>query len=145
MRKFMKAVMALIGCVALGGHAAEPAATGPSLYERLGGEKAITAVVEETIANLSADARINGRFQNASIGHLQRNLVDLVCVRSGGPCTYRGKSMADAHEGMHIRDDEFDALVEDVAKALDKLKVPAAETGEVLTIMRQMKGAIVDH
>ena len=60
-------------------------------------------------------------------------------------CTYAGRNMADAHEAMHIRDDEFDALVDDIAKSLDKLKVPAAERAEALAILNQMKSAIVGH
>ena len=53
--------------------------------------------------------------------------------------------MADAHDAMHIRDDEFDALVEDIAKSLDKFKVQADDRAEALRILNQMKGAIVGH
>ena len=72
-------------------------------------------------------------------------LVDLLCQRAGGPCVYNGRNMADVHDGMHIRDDEFDALVEDIAKSFDKFKVPAAERSESLKILNQMRGAIVGH
>ena len=117
----------------------------PTLYERIGGRAAIAAVVDDAIVNFGADPRINARFGNASIPKLHQNLVDLLCLRSGGPCTYRGADMASTHEGMHIRSAEFDALIEDLVKSLDKLGVPAREKGEVLAIMRQMKGAIIDH
>jgi hemoglobin len=123
---------------------AEPAGN-QSLYERLGGRPAITALVDDAIGNIAADPRINQRFRNADAHHLKSNLVDLLCLRAGGPCTYAGRNMADAHDGMRIRDDEFDALVDDIAKSLDKLKVPPAERGEALTILNQMKGAIVGH
>jgi len=117
----------------------------PSLYQRLGGNEAITAVVNDAIVNISADARINQRFANVGGPKLTKNLVELICERTGGPCTYRGRNMADAHEGMHIRDDEFDALVDDLAKALDRFKVPARERAEVMAILAQMKNAIVGH
>ena len=116
----------------------------PTLYERLGGRAAITAVVDDSIANVTADPRIKQRFANAGPG-LTKNLVDLVCLRTGGPCKYTGADMATAHEGMFIRDDEFDALVEDMAKSLDKFKVPAREKAEALVILRQMRNAIVGH
>jgi len=137
--------------IALAAALALPACTGParapapSLYERVGGREAIAAVVDDAIVNLAADERINRRFGNASIPRLRRNLVDLLCVRTGGPCTYGGASMADAHEGMQIRPGEFDALVEDIARSLDKFQVPAREQGEVLAILRQMKSAVIEH
>ena len=116
-----------------------------SLYQRLGGNGAISAVVADAIGNIAADARINQRFSSAGGSRLARNLVDLICARSGGPCTYAGNDMSAAHEGMNIRDDEFDALVEDLAKSLDKFKVPPRERGEVLKMLGQMRNAIVGH
>jgi hemoglobin len=135
------AVLTALGCTVA---PTTPSTTQPSLYERLGGRAAITAVVDDAIVNVSADPRINQRFANAGPG-LSKNLVELVCLRTGGPCTYTGADMATAHEGMFIRDDEFDALVEDMAKSLDKFKVPAREKGEALVILRQMRNAIVGH
>jgi hemoglobin len=123
---------------------AQPPA-GQSLYERLGGKAAIAAMVDDAIGNIAADPRINRRFGRADAHHLKNNLVDLLCLRAGGPCIYKGRNMADAHEAMHIRDDEFDALVEDIAKSFDRFRVPAAERTEALRILNQMKNAIVGH
>ena len=116
----------------------------PSLYQRLGGHPALTAVVDDAIGNVSTDPRINQRFANAGPG-LTNNLVELVCARSGGPCVYKGRDMSISHEGMQIRDDEFDALIEDFVKSLDKFKVPAREQRELLAILEQMRNAIVGH
>jgi hemoglobin len=135
----------LAASLAFAGCAAEPPVQGPSLYQRLGGLEAISATVDDAVANIAADTRINRRFAGASIPHLQRNLVDLICMRTGGPCTYRGADMSAAHEGMYIRADEFDALVEDLVKSLDKFNVSAREQREVLTILRQMKSAVIEH
>lgn len=116
-----------------------------SLYQRVGGMDAITAVVGDAVGNIAADTRINRRFGNTDIPRLKKNLVDLICAGTGGPCTYTGRNMSAAHDGMNIRDDEFDALVEDLVKSLDKFKVPAREKGELLSIFGRMKNAIVGH
>ena len=149
--------VALALCAALAACAAPPPSPAPSpvpvpvavrertLYERVGGRPAIEAVVEDSIAGLAADPRINGRFGSAHIPTLHRHLVDLLCVRLGGPCTYTGANMSAAHEGMFIRADEFDALIEDLEQSMDKLRVPAREKAEVLVVLRQMKGSIIDH
>ena len=145
--KIMFAVVTLAALLAFGGCTTAPMqpAQGQSLYQRLGGKDAITAVVDEAIGNVSADARINQRFVSAGSSALTKNLVELICARTGGPCTYAGRDMSAAHEGMNIRDDEFDALVEDLVKALDKFKVPAQEKAEVAVILGQMKSAITGH
>ena len=115
-----------------------------SLYQRLGGKEAITAVVDDFIGNVAADARINKRFANANIPRLKMLLVEQICAASGGPCTYTGRDMTTAHTGMNIQSAEFDALVEDLVKALDKFKVPEREKGELLGALGGMKPAIVN-
>jgi hemoglobin len=114
-----------------------------SLYERLGGKPAITAVVDDFVGNVAADGRINQRFAGANIPRLKTMLVDQVCAASGGPCTYMGRDMASAHRGMNISEGEFNALVGDLVKSLDKFKVPEQEKGELLAALGGMKGQIV--
>ncbi|MDQ3335946.1 MAG: group 1 truncated hemoglobin [Myxococcota bacterium] len=114
-----------------------------SLYDRLGGKDAITAVVDEFVANVAADTRINAMFANADIKNLKSKLVDQICEATGGPCKYTGKNMKDAHTGMNIKEADFNALVEDLVKALDKFKVPEKEKGELLGALGGMKADIV--
>jgi hemoglobin len=116
-----------------------------SLYDRLGGKPAITAVVDDFIGNVAGDTRINQRFANADIPRLKRMLVDQICQASGGPCTYTGASMKDAHKGMKISDGEFNALVEDLVKSLDKFKVGAQEKNDLLGALGGMKPDIVNQ
>lgn len=114
-----------------------------SLYERLGGMPAITAVIDDFVANVAADPRINGFFAGTDIPRLKRLLVAQVCEAGGGPCRYDGRPMKAAHAGMGISEGHFNALVEDLVKSLDRFKVPAREQNELLGILGPMKGEIV--
>ncbi|HEV8255671.1 MAG TPA: group 1 truncated hemoglobin [Casimicrobiaceae bacterium] len=116
-----------------------------SLYDRLGGKDALTAVVDDFVGNVAADKRINGFFAKADIPRLKRNLVDQICQGTGGPCVYTGKDMKTAHKGMGISDADFNALVEDLVKTLNKFKVPAKEQGELLGILGPLKPQIVNQ
>ena len=116
-----------------------------TLYDRLGGKAAITAVVDDFISNVAADSRINGRFANVNIPHLKQLLVEQMCAGSGGPCVYSGRDMEAAHRGMNIRDEEFDALVGDLVKSLEKFKVPDREKGQLLALLGPAKPQIVGH
>ncbi len=114
-----------------------------SLYDRLGGKGAITAVVDDFVGNVAADKRINGFFAKADVPRLKGNLVDQICQATGGPCVYTGRDMVTAHKGMGISDADFNALVEDLTKTLDKFDVPAREKGELLNILGPLKTQIV--
>lgn len=115
----------------------------PSLYQRLGEKPAITAVVDDFVANVAADKRINKRFAKTNIPNLKQKLVEQICAGTGGPCTYTGRDMATTHAGMKITQKEFDALVEDLVKSLNKFKVPAKEQKELLDILGPMQKDIV--
>ena len=121
----------------------EAADRGASLYERLGGKAAITAVVDDFVGNVASDNRINGFFAKTDIARLKRLLVEQICAGSGGPCTYTGRDMKTAHMGMGVADAHFAALVEDLVKSLDKFKVPEREKNELLGVLGPMKTDIV--
>jgi hemoglobin len=114
-----------------------------SLYERLGGQGAVVAVVDDFVANVAGDNRINKFFAKTDIPRFKKLLADQICAGTGGPCTYTGRDMKSAHAGMGITDAQFNALVEDLVKTLDKFKVPEKEKGELLGILGPMKPSIV--
>ena len=130
--------LALTGCAAYG--------TTPSgsLYDRLGGKAAITAVIDEFVAKVAADNRINGRFATTDIPKLKRHLVDQVCAASGGPCVYTGRDMKTTHAGMRLTNADFNALVQDLVAALDKFKVGEREEQELLALLGPMRKDIVE-
>lgn len=116
-----------------------------SLYERLGGKRAIVAVVDDFVGNVAADRRINRFFAKTDIPRLKRRLVEQICAGTGGPCIYRGRSMKAAHMGLGIRDRHFNALVEDLGKTLNKFNVPPREQKELVAILAPMRKDIVQR
>jgi hemoglobin len=135
----------LMGCAETGtsNGPKHPAPT-TSLYSRLGGKPAITAVIDQFVANVAADRRINGRFATTDIPRLKGHLVDQVCGATGGPCVYTGRDMKRTHSGMHISTAEFEALVQDLVAALDTFHVPAGEKQELIGLLGPMKKDIVE-
>ena len=115
-----------------------------SLYDRLGGKPAITAVVDDFVGRVAADSRINGKFANTDIPRLKMLLVEQICQASGGPCTYTGRSMKAAHDGMGVTGGDFDSLVGDLVATLNKFRVPEREKSELLGALGPMKGDIVE-
>jgi hemoglobin len=115
-----------------------------TLYDRLGGLDAITAVVESFRDTVAADDRINLKFARTDLARLRQMLIDQVCEATGGPCEYRGRSMKEAHAGMRVSKGEFDALVDDLVKTLNQFKVPGSEQSELLAILGPLESDIVE-
>ena len=115
-----------------------------SLYDRLGGMDAITAVVDDFVAGCANDSRINAKFARTDIPRLKAMLVDQVCQATGGPCTYAGRDMKETHNGMGVTTGEFDALVEDLVATLERFNVSMAERDELLGLLGPMKSDIVE-
>ena len=147
MRRILRGVFAGLVLMALA--SAPSLAKENSLYQRLGGKKAIVAVVDEFVARVAEDNRINGYFKDTAanpnrLAAFKGKLVDQICEASGGPCKYTGKDMKSAHQGMGISEADFNALVEDLVGALDKFKVAPADKHTLLGVLGPMKKDIVE-
>jgi len=146
MRTSVGVVTALLALCLVGRPAA---AKDKTLYDRLGGKKAITAVVDDFVGRCAADSRINGFFAATAadpkrLAKFKGNLVDQICEAAGGPCKYKGKDMKTAHQGMGISTADFNALVEDLSASLDKFKVAEADKNTLLGVLGPMKADIVE-
>lgn len=136
-----------IAALACGGAKSSPntAESGAKpLYDRLGGKDAITAVVKDFVEErVAKDARINSFFANTNIPDLEAKLVDQICEATGGPCKYTGKDMKTTHTGMHIKETDFTAMVEDLKASLAHFKVGDKEQNELLNALGAMHDQIV--
>jgi len=120
-----------------------------SLYERLGGLRGITVVVDDFINRLVVNKTLNknpaidaGRKRSPS-PYLKFQVSELVCAVSGGPCKYMGKSMKESHAHLNISEKEWDVMAKEFKRSLDKFNVPAPEQKELFDIVGKTKPDIV--
>lgn len=152
-RSLVAAVLVLAGCSGAppspppSSRPPTPAAAPPagSLHDRLGGETAIRAVVDDLLARATANPAIAARFEGANVPRLREKLVLFVIAETGGPRPYKGRDMRNAHAGMGITDAEFDALGRDLVASLGKFKVPAREAQELLAVVERTRKDIVER
>jgi hemoglobin len=139
------AAIALASAIALATNAtAATKAAKKTLYERLGGAAALTAVVDDFVANVAADQKINHFFAKTDVPTFKKNLTDQLCMATGGGCTYSGKDMKTAHAGLGISNADWDALVADLGKSLNKFKVKKADQKALVALLAPMKGDVVE-
>jgi hemoglobin len=115
-----------------------------TLYERLGGGAAITAVVDDFAARCAADSRINPKFARTDIARLKAMLVEQISAATGGKIQYTGRTMSETHRGMQVTAGEFDALVEDLVATLSTFNVPDSEQTKLLGILGPLRAGIVE-
>jgi hemoglobin len=115
-----------------------------TLYERLGGGAAITAVVDDFAARCAADSRINPKFARTDIARLKAMLVEQISAATGGKIQYTGRTMSETHRGMQVTAGEFDALVEDLVATLSTFNVPDSEQTKLLGILGPLRADIVE-
>jgi len=118
-----------------------------TLYERLGGYDAITAVVNDLLPRLQGDPQL-GRFwahRGADgVAREKQLLIDFLCAASGGPVYYRGRDMTLAHRGMRISESDWSTFLDHAAATLAKFQVPANEQRDVVAFVQSLKKEIVE-
>lgn len=118
-----------------------------TLYARLGGYDAISAVVDTFADRLFADSKINKFFIGVSTdtrnGFKQKN-KNLVCVVTGGPCQITSRPAKQAHAGLGITGQDFQIVVDHLVATLNQYKVPAKEQKELLDIIGTLRKDIVE-
>lgn len=120
-----------------------------SLYERLGGVFAIATVVDDFIDRVMHDDRLNANPAVDEAHHkvppagFKYLVTEMVCMATGGPQTYTGRSMPDSHRHLNITPKEWEAFLDDFRQTLDRFDVPAAERAELKAIVDSTYGDIV--
>ncbi len=118
-----------------------------TLYERLGGFDAISAVVDDFAEKLFNDPVVGARFfgmsDDSREGFRQKN-KNLICNATGGPCKIISRSAATTHGGLGIKASEFDIVAQHLVDTLNKFKVPEKEHEELMAIIATLRPDIVE-
>ena len=118
-----------------------------TLYERLGGYDAISAVATDLLLRLQADSRLARFWQHRGEDGVKRErqlLIDFLCSSAGGPLYYTGRDMKTSHKGMKISESDWSAFLGHLNATLQAFQVPRAERDEVVTFVQSTKPDIVE-
>ena len=136
-----------------------------SLYDRLGGEQGLTAMVDDFTTRALADPRVNWERKGVKRGglnlhrgqsmewnanadnvkKLKTHIVQFLSLATGGPSKYEGAEMKQVHAGLHITNPEFDAAIGDLKATLDKMQIGNQEQKELLAIIESTRPQVVEE
>ena len=136
-------IAACLLAAALPAPAQESPAGGETLYQRMGGNAVISAVVNEMVETMAANSRVNQSYDKVNLKRLKSMVVEQICAAAGGPCRYSGEDMKTVHAGLNITQSEFYAQVEALRTSLDNHGVGTREKNELLRLLAPMKRDVV--
>ena len=115
-----------------------------TIYDEIGGEPAVTAVVNEFYTRLVADPDLVSYFEGRDMTRLKAHQRALVTVALGGTSEeYNGRMMHPAHAGLAITHEAFDKVLDHLASVLDGAGVPAVTTAKILAILQPLRTDVV--
>ena len=121
--------------------------TEKTLYERLGGYDAVSAVADDLLPRLQADSQL-GRFWNHrgedGVAREKQLLIDFLSSSAGGPVYYTGRDMKTSHEGMRISESDWSAFLGHLNATLAKFQVAEREREDVVAFIQSTKPEIVE-
>lgn len=120
-----------------------PALAQDRLFDDLGGQPGIDRIVDASMDNYLADPRIKAIFDESNIDRLRAEFKVQFCQVTGGPCQYKGHDMTEAHVGLHLTNADFNAVVEDLQDAMDKVGVSFATQNRFLARLAPMQRQVV--
>ena len=121
--------------------------TVPSLYDRLGGYDAVSAVVNSLLPRLMNDEQLGRFWSHRGDDGVQREkqlLIDFLCHNAGGSMYYTGRDMVVTHKGMQISEDDWTRFIGHVHDTLDHFKLADAEKNDVVAFIQSTKSEMVE-
>ena len=134
----MLLAICLLGCFQTGSGRDSDA-----LFVALGEERGLRALVDEFIAVSAPDPRVAPTFVNTEMTRFREKFYEHLCELSGGPCTYSGDPMAEVHRGLRINETQFNAVVENLQVAMDRLDYSQPTQNRLLALLAPFHGDIV--
>ncbi len=116
-----------------------------SLFDRLGGVKALGAVVDVFYERVLADGRVSRFFDGVDIGRQAAKQKAFLAMVTGGPTNYTGKNMRDAHQHMDLNDTHVDAIIEILGAALSDFGVSDEDVGACAAIAESVRDDVLNR
>jgi hemoglobin len=120
-------------------------AAGASIYDAIGGEPALAAVVDDLYKRVLGDAELAGFFAGTNMTRLKGRQVEFFAAALGGPSAYTGASMRQAHQGRAIAQKHFDLVAGHLVAALGAAGVPEEIIGQIVGAVAPLAKDIVSY
>ena len=116
-----------------------------SIYAAIGGAPAVSAAVDDLYRRVLGDPALAGYFAGVDVDRVKAHQRLFVAAALGGPSGYRGRPMREAHSALHVRDDDFDRVVDHLVATLAALGVDGPTVAEIGAVLGPLREQIVEQ
>ncbi len=117
--------------------------SGTETFKDFGGKAGLEKIMDTFWLNLQAEPTMKPFFTETDPANFKKQLVDQTCEIMNGGCEYKGGKMKPIHAGHLIKREHFNALVEQLQKAMTTHDVPFASQNKLLAALAPMHRDIV--
>jgi hemoglobin len=114
-----------------------------SIYDAIGGRDSVAAAVDLFYERVLADPVLEPAFAETDLDKLRLHQRAFFAVALGGPSDYVGKSMAEAHAGRDITDDQFDRVAGHLSATLTELGIDEGTVGAIIGRVAGLRDDVV--
>ena len=114
-----------------------------TIYDTIGGQAAVGTLVNELYRRALDDPNLNGYFASTDMALLHRHQRAFIAAALGGPGTYHGRAMGEAHTGLNITDDAFDRVATHLVSILRENGVDEETIGHIADSLGPLRAQIV--
>jgi hemoglobin len=115
----------------------------PSLYDRLGGEDMISALIPAFYVRVLADPELGPFFAHTELEKLHAMQREFFVMATGGPIQYSGRPLAHTHHGRGITRHHFSSFTNHLIETLLDMGVTQEEADEVIERINAMTNEII--
>lgn len=116
-----------------------------SIYEAIGGEPALVAVVDDFYVRVLGDPQLAGFFAGTNMSKLKGRQVEFFAAALGGPDLYDGGGMREVHAGRGISQADFDQVAFHLVASLVSAGVPQETIGQIVGAIAPLADDIVSR
>ena len=104
----------------------------PSLFELAGGEPGLRRVIDRFVDRVFDDVMIGYLFRAADRARVKQKEYEHAAAQLGGPVTYTGRPLAQAHAPHRIRGAQFMRRIQILKDTFRELSVPSAVADSII-------------
>lgn len=103
-----------------------------SLFERIGGEQGVIALVDAFYGRVLADSELAPFFRGVAMEKLRNMQNQLFSAALGGPVSYTGRPISYAHDGLGIKPRHLQIFLEHFFETVSELGLSKHDEIEII-------------
>jgi len=116
-----------------------------TLYDRLGGEAGVEAVVEDFYERVLSDDSLVEYFESIEMDDLRAHQREFITMVTDGPSDYDGPDMRTAHAHLDLTDQDFAAVAGHLDEALRAAGVADEDREAVMSAVADLEDDVLNR